>query len=196
MFNRLTWVAKRIAKRIKYTALFAAGLAIIFGGGFYTVRAIAFSDSFVLDIDQNSRKQVGDKVWNEIKSFFFAAEEAIETENLNGLLALYSDRYRNGDHVKSSAKQIWARIFTRFNDMATIHNMRFISTSPESKVMIIRCSGILVGVPEGGNVLITIDNWTGSDHILKKENGKWKLIGSTGKERKRLWFDKLMHPLF
>jgi len=196
MFNRLTWVAERTASRIKYTAIVAAGLAVIFAGGHNTASAIDLSENFALNIDKYSRKQVGDKVWNEIKDFFLTAEKDIETENIEGLLALYSERYRNGDHVKGSAKQIWARIFARFNNMATIHNMRFITTSPKSTVMIIRCSGILVGVPEGGNNLITIDNWTDSDHVLAKESGKWKLIGSTGKERKRLWFDKPMHPLF
>ena len=44
--------------------------------------------------------------------------------------------------------------------------------------------------------LITIDNWANQDHVLVKEGGKWKLIGTYGLERKRLWFDKPMHPLF
>ncbi|MFQ5432972.1 MAG: hypothetical protein ACE5EN_10760 [Nitrospinota bacterium] len=196
MFNRLTWVAERIAKQIKYTVLFAVGLAVISGGGVYTAMAGDLSDNFSLNIDPYSKKQVGEEVWKGIEAFFHSAETNIEKENLDGLMALYSDRYRNADHVKGSARQIWSRIFKRFNNMATIHNMRFITTSPKSTVMIIRCSGILVGVPEGGKNLITIDNWTDSDHILSKENGKWHLIGSTGKERKRLWFDKPMHPLF
>jgi len=164
-------MARNIAIRVKKAALLIAGLFVLFGGGYYTANAINLSENFALNIDPYSKKQIGDKVWNDIKAFFLAAEEGIETENLKGLMALYSENYKNGDHVKGSAGQIWSRIFSRFNNMATIHNMRFITTSPKSTVMIIRCSGILVGVPEGENNLITIDNWTDSDHILTKENG-------------------------
>jgi len=32
--------------------------------------------------------------------------------------------------------------------------------------------------------------------VLVKEQGAWKLIGTYGHDRKRLWFDKPMHPLF
>jgi len=60
---------------------------------------------------------------------------------------------------------------------------------------------LLLGVPSLNakskqKGLITIDNWAQQDHVLVKEAGKWKLIGTYGPERKRLWFDKPMHPLF
>jgi hypothetical protein len=181
---------------MKYAVVFVISLFIFFGKGVYSADAKDLSENFLLNIDPYSRKQVGGKVWKEIETFFHNAEAAIETENLKDLMALYSDGYKNGDNTKKSAEQIWNRIFSRFDHMATIHNMRFITTSPKSDVMIIRCSGLLVGIPKGGKNLITIDNWTDNDHILEKENGKWQLIGTSGMVRKRLWFDLPMHPLF
>ena len=189
-------LANKSWSRVKPFMVFVAGLFIIIGSVPSVTRALDLSEHYELNIDPASMQKIGEKVWGEINQYFSDAEVAIETENLEKLLALYSDNYRNGDHVKNSAKEIWVRIFASFNNMATIHNMRVITTSPKSDVMIIRCNGILAGVPEGDNDRITIDSWVNSDHILKKENGKWKLIGSTGKERKRLWFDRPMHPLF
>src|SRR3989338_7345066 len=77
--------------------------------------------------------------------------------------------------------------------MATRHNMKLEKMSPDKNMVIFRCSGLLLGVPDLKKGPITIDNWTEQDHVLVKESGKWKLIGTYGPERKRLWFDKPMH---
>jgi len=153
------------------------------------------SEYFAINIDPKDRKKIGEETYQEIVAFFHKAEKAIEREDLNTLMSLYSDGYSNGDRTKREVETVWKRLFAQFDLMATIHNMRFITKS-KSSVMVIRCSGLLVGNPANEKNLITIDNWTNSDHILAKENGKWKLIGTAGKEQKRFWFDKAMHPLF
>lgn len=196
MFNWKAGLAKKNGLRVKPLMVIVVGLFVFIGPVHAANLALELSEYHAINIDPASKKKIGEKVWGEIKQFFTDAETAIETENMDALMTLYSDTYQNGDHVKESAKQIWTRIFDRFDNMATIHHMRFIPSSPESTAMVIRCSGILLGIPDGGKELITIDNWINSDHILEKENGKWKIIGSTGKERKRLWFDRPMHPLF
>lgn len=179
---------------MKHAAVFAVGLFIFLGSAVYAVEK--FSENFALNIDPYSRKQVGEKVWSDIKTFFHEAERAIETENMEALMALYSKNYKNGEHTKKSAEKIWKRIFSQINNMSTIHNMRFITITSDSDVMILRCSGILLGIPKGERNLITIDNWTNADHVLTKESGKWKLIGTYGSDRKRFWFGRPMHPLF
>lgn len=191
-------IANRIKTATQCVRLMFATFAVMALSG--QVQAIAgpldLSEHHVINIDPHSREMVGDKVVNEILDFFHAAEKAVEKKDLDNLMSLYSENYRNGDHTKESVRMIWERIFSRFDKMATIHNMRFQITSVESNVMIIRCSGLLIGVPAGGKELITIDTWTNSDHVLAKEGGKWRLIGTSGHERKRLWFDKPLHPLF
>ena len=179
---------------MKKTVVFMLLLVVFFSGAVFAKRGL--SEYFSINIDPYSRKQVGEKVWKKVEQFFVKAEQAIESENLDALMELYSSSYKNGDHKKDGAKQVWRRLFSKFDLLATHHNMRFITTTPNSEVMIIRCSGLLVGIPKDEKNLITIDSWTDADHVLNIETGEWKLVGSSGMERKRFWFDKPMHPLF
>ncbi len=153
------------------------------------------SDHYAMKVDPAAKQSLGEQTFNEVMAFFDAAEKAIETKDLQALMALYSDNYKDGEHDKKSAEQIWERIFSRFDGMATHHNMKLVNVSADKNMVILSCSGLLLGVPDPGK-LITIDNWTLQDHVLVREAGTWKLIGTYGKDRKRLWFDKPMHPLF
>ncbi len=154
------------------------------------------ADRHKMEVDNSVRKHLGEKTAKDVITFFHTAEMAIQSRDLDALMALYSDGYRDGDHDKAAARNIWQRIFKRFNELATRHNMSLVTASSDKDLVIMRCSGILLGILEGGGGPVPIDNWTQQDHVLKKEQGQWKLVGSYGKERKRLWFDKPMHPLF
>ena len=156
------------------------------------------SDKYSMEVDPAAKQQLGEKTYNEVMMFFDTAEKAIETKDLKTLMALYSDNYSDGDHDKKSAEQTWQRIFDTFDTMAMLHRMKLEKMSEDKNMVVFQCTGILVGVPNQKKEAnpITIDNWTNQDHILVKEGGKWKLIGTYGLERKRLWFDKPMHPLF
>jgi len=74
--------------------------------------------------------------------------------------------------------------------------MKLVSVTNGKNVVVFRCSGLLLGAPNVEKGVITIDNWNQQDHVLTLEDGNWKLLGTYGQERKRLWFDKPMHPLF
>lgn len=149
-----------------------------------------------MEVDPAAKQQLGEQTFNEVMAFFHSAEMAIETKDLEALMALYSENYSDGEHDKKSARQVWERIFSTFGDMATHHNMRLEKMSADKTMVVLQCSGLLLGVPDPKKGPITIDNWARQDHVLVKEGGKWKLIGTYGPERKRLWFDKPMHPLF
>jgi len=177
-------------------ALLFSGLASAAENNLYRL-----SDRFTMVIDPAAKQQLGEKTFNEVTAFFKAAEKAIETKDLKALMELYSDDYSNGDHDKKSVEQIWKRIFSRFGTMATHHNMQLANMtatkkSTDKNIIIMRCSGLLLGIYDPGKGVVTIDNWTMQDHVLTKEAGKWKLIGTYGRDRKRLWFDKPLHPLF
>ncbi len=156
------------------------------------------STKYSMVVDPAAKQQLGEQTFNEVMMFFQAAEKAIETKDLEGLMALYSDNYGDGDHDKKSAEQIWRRIFSTFDSMSTQHNLKLGKMSSDKNMVVFQCSGLLMGMPDPKTKkgLITIDNWANQDHVLIKEAGKWKLIGTYGQERKRLWFDKPMHPLF
>jgi len=155
-----------------------------------------FSGKSSLEIDPAGKQQLGEQAFNEVMMFFYAAEMAIERKNLEAMMALYSDNYLDGDHDKKSAEQAWRRIFATFDTMAIIHSMKFEKISADKDMVVFRCNGLLLGATGPDKKLVTMDSWNKQDHILVKEEGKWKLIGTYGLERKRLWFDKPMHPLF
>jgi len=155
-----------------------------------------FSDKYSMEVDPVAKQKLGEQTFEEVMHFFHAAEKAIETKDLEALMALYSDNYSDGEHDKKSARQIWERIFSTFDVMATRHNMKLEKISADKNMVVFQCNGLLLGVPDIKKGPITIDNWTQQDHVLVKESGQWKLIGTYGLERKRLWFDKPMHPLF
>lgn len=159
------------------------------------------SDEYDMYVDPAAKQQLGEQTFNEVMVFFHEAEKAIETKDLKTLMGLYSESYTDGGHNKKSAEEIWGKIFATFEIMATRHNMQLVKISEDKNMVIFRCSGVLLGVPNPNAKMkqkwpITIDNWAQQDHVLVKEAGKWKLIGTYGTERKRLWFDKPMHPLF
>ncbi len=176
------------------------GILVLVGGCFLLGAGIAagyrYSDRYSMELDPSGKERVGEQTFNDVKAFFDEAERAIETKNLKTLMSLYSENYSDGQHDKNSAEQIWQRIFATFDTMATHHNMGFVNTSAEKNVAILLCSGLLLGIPKGEERAITIDNWNQQEHVLVKEAGKWTLIGTYGRARKRLWFDKPMHPLF
>ncbi|MDP1997320.1 MAG: hypothetical protein Q8J90_08980 [Gallionella sp.] len=154
------------------------------------------SDKYSMEVDPAAKQKLGEQTFNEVMMFFHEAEKAVETKDLDALMELYSDNYSNGGHDKKAARQIWERIFSTFDTMAMRHNMKLEKVSTEKNMIIFQCNGLLLGVPDIKKGPITIDNWNNQEHVLVKEAGKWKLIGTYGLERKRLWFDKPMHPLF
>lgn len=181
--------------------VFAALIGVSFLAGVAFGAEHKLSDEFVMDVDPAAKQQLGEKNYSELMAFFHEAEQSIETKDLKTLMSLYSENYTDGEHNKKSAEEIWERIFATFEMTATRHNMKLVKMAEDKNMVVFRCSGLLLGVPNPDSKikqkgLITIDNWALQDHVLVKEAGKWKLIGTYGPERKRLWFDKPMHPLF
>lgn len=154
------------------------------------------SQNYVLTIDPHNKAIIGQSVAKEVGDFFDEAEKAIESKDITALMNLYSDGYTNGMHKKADISKTWQTIFEAFNSLAMTHNMRFVTTDPKSNVLILRCSGMIIGVHKDEKQSIVIDSWMNTDHVLVKEGGKLKIIGSMGDDRKRLWFDKPLHPLF
>ena len=186
-------------------AVLAAGIMISFAAGAASAKEAAkepstheghLSQNYILNMDPKTSTIVGKGVAADVHAFFDDAEKAIEAKDLNALMSLYSENYVNGPHKKADITATWKRLFEVFDNLAMTHNMRFTTTDPNSKVMMLQCSGILVGIPKGESGLMAIDSWMNADHILVKEGNRFKLIGSTGPEQKRFWFDKALHPLF
>lgn len=152
-------------------------------------------DRYSMSLDPAAKEQTGEQIFNELTLFFQTTERAIETKNMEALMAQYSDDYRDGDMDIKSVAQAWQRIFAKVDDLATLNNIKLVNISPDKKMVVLQSSGLLVGVPDDKKWPVTIDNWNRQDHILIKEASGWKLIGIYGLERKRLWFENPIHPL-
>ena len=133
----------------------------------------------------------------EISDFFHQAERAIQSENINTLMSLYSEKYtnlRNGD--KQFAMELWNKIFARFDNIASRHSMKLINYDKGTRQAITECNGILFGTPKGEKSLVVIDRWDNQRHILIKE-GDWKLLGNSGESALRYGEKGVkLHPLF
>lgn len=158
--------------------------------------AEAFDSEHSVHFDANSEKLVGENTMKEVSQFFMDAEKAIAAKDLDRLMAFYSDNYANDVHNKASVRLIWKRLFESFDKLYTQHNMNFVSISSDGQIIVIRCSGVLMGTPKSDNFSTALDHWINNDHTLMKESGKWKIMGTSGQEMKRFWFDKPLHPLF
>ncbi len=136
---------------------------------------------------------------NDIEKFFHRAERAIEAEDLDSLMVLYSERYTNlKNKNKEFARGIWTKIFANFDDLSSRHSMTLINYHDQDghKVAVTECSGLLTGTPNGENARITIDSWDKQRHVLVNEDS-WKLLGNAGKAEKRYGAgDAKTHPLF
>ena len=152
-------------------------------------------DKYSMNIDPAAKQQLGEQTFNEVTLFFQTTQKAIETKNMEALMAHYSDSYHDGDLDKKSVGQAWQRIFAKVDSVAALNNMKLVSISADGNMVVLQSSGLLVGVPGNEKWPVTIDSWNKQDHLLVKEAGEWKLIGIYGPERKRLWFDKPMHTL-
>ena len=152
---------------------------------------------YVLTFDPQSAKIIGPGAVRMVTDFFDYADNAIKTKDIRALGSLYSDKYMDGNHTKADVIVAWNRLFDQFDDLAMTHNLRFITTDPNSNVVIVACSGILMGKPKtDAHQLQALDHWMNMNHVLVKEGNAWKIIGTSGIEEKRFWFDRPMHPLF
>lgn len=141
--------------------------------------------------------QVDDNEAQDITNFFHHAERAIQSENIDALMALYSDEYTNQrDGDKQFAAELWKKVFARFDNISSRHSMKLIDYDRAAGLAVTQCSGLLFGMPEGESKPVLIDRWDDQRHILIKE-GVWKLLGDSGESTSRSTdTDDSLHPLF
>ena len=141
--------------------------------------------------------EIDDNEAQNITNFFHHAERAIQSENIDALMALYSDEYTNQrDGDKQFAAELWKKVFARFDNISSRHSMKLIDYDQAAGRAVTQCSGLLFGMPEGASNPVLIDRWDDQRHILIKE-GDWKLLGNSGDSAPPTTdTDDSLHPLF
>ncbi len=162
---------------------------------FRPVEANATTSDTHVHFDQKSVKLVGEKVVGEIVAFYKEADAAMEAKDLDRLMSMYSESYKDGPNDKKMIGEIWKRIFGRFDKLYMRHNMRFSDISKDGGTLVIRCSGVLMGAAKDDNFSRALDHWLNNDHVLVKEDGKWRLKGTIGKKELRFWLKNPSSPL-
>ena len=133
---------------------------------------------------------------------FDRAEEALRTESLSGIMALYSNAYRYRGMGREDVSRAWEEIFARYDGLTSKHVFSKIAVGPRAfrkapMTARVGCHGILFGIPapskerkSSAEASMTkpapIDTWFGATHYLVLEGGRWKISGHdhpAGKEQ-------------
>lgn len=183
---------------LSQVATFLFAFALYMPSGIVMAQQTPLSDEFSMVMEPPAAGMAIDEAEvQEITDFFHQAERAIESENVDDLMTLYSDKYtnlRNGD--KAFAEELWRKIFAEFDNITSRHAMKLIAYDKAAGHAITECSGLLIGTPKGEGSPITIDRWDNQRHILVKE-GYWKLFGNAGESAQRYGQEEgRLHPLF
>jgi hypothetical protein len=153
----------------------------------------------VTDITEGADVQADPETVKAIVASFDRAEEALRTENLAGVMAIYSKAYRHRGLRKEDTSRIWEDIFVRYDRLSSRHFFSKIVVDSKKGTALVICTGTLYGLPvpkkeekpaPGGlpQEPIHIDIWFDANHYLILENGTWRIIGHdpTGREEDSL----------
>lgn len=135
----------------------------------------------------------------ELTSAFDQAQEAIRSRNLDELMAIYSERYHHHGFTKGDLRKIWDELLNDYEFIANIHTFSAIRTSGETHNMTVEitCSGALWATSKNSKERIPIDSWHQEVHHLAKEDGAWRIVGtSKGTSARPRLFGSAPHPLF
>ena len=148
----------------------------------------------VTEIIKGADVRADPKTVKAILATFDRMEEALRTENLSGMMVLYSESYRHRGLRKEDTARIWENIFDRYNRLSSRHAFSRIVVEKQTIRKLFRepraiaaCTGALFGVSalkEGKPPSMAattepthLDVWFETNHYLVLEDGVWKIIG-------------------
>ena len=144
-------------------------------------------------------QEVDPDTLKELMSTFEQAEQAMKTRDIDGIMALYSDDYLYHGLKKADVRKIWKQLFDHYKELEDFHTFSVIRTggSPGKLVVEMTCSGVVWGTSKDTTLRSPVDSWYEEIHYLRKENGRWRIIGNVGGESiPVLQFGVAPHPLF
>ncbi len=124
--------------------------------------------------------QVDDKTAQAILSVFKKAENAVHSKDLDALMQLYSEHYKQGGYTKASVREEWKNLFAHYHDFATAHVFSKITVEANERVTLayITCTGSLGAISNETGQRVNIDSWYAENHHLIFEEGAWHLVGN------------------
>lgn len=153
--------------------------------------------SSALRIDTGAVIQADAESVAHIEAAFNRAEDAIAKKNLDALMAIYSEHYRDQDRTKAEMREIWKRFFEQYDRIETLHAFSRIIVTPGTPPLAdITCTGALWATVHGTDQRENLSLWAGDIHHLRDEDGAWRIVGQGRNGLKRPEFGKAPPPLF
>jgi len=123
--------------------------------------------------------QVDKQTMDEIMAAFKRAEQAVLHQDLDALMAFYSESYQHRGFTKDSMRIEWENLFHEYHDFSSTHVFSSITaesdqTPPRAQVT---CTGSLWAISNASNQRVNIDSWLGEVHYLTYEHGAWRIRG-------------------
>lgn len=140
--------------------------------------------------------EVDDTTTQEILTMFQQADKAAEKRDLNGVMALYSERYNYHGLKKADIRKLWSDLFAHYEQIEATHLFTRIVRGGAGDVVEVTCSGGVRALSVPGRLRVPIDSWYGEIHYLVREDGRWKILGNAGDVQTILPFGTAPHPLF
>ena len=109
-----------------------------------TVRANA-----ITDVMEGAEVQAHPETVKEILATFDRAEKALRTENIDGIMAVYSKNYKHRGLRKVDTSRIWKDILERYDRLSSQHVFTKIvveQKTPGKALARVSCTGALFGV--------------------------------------------------
>lgn len=147
----------------------------------------------------NTIQEVEQQTVNELLTTFEQAEQAMKAHDLEGIMALYSDVYQYHGLKKADIKRIWSQLFDHYTELESFHTFSMIRrVGPVSKLTAeMTCTGVIWGTSKQTTLRTPVDSWYEEIHYLRKENGRWRIVGHAGGDTQPvLQFGVAPHPLF
>jgi ketosteroid isomerase-like protein len=142
--------------------------------------------------------RAADKDVGEILTSFTEAEEAIQNKNLDGIMAVYSDRYKYHGLSKADLRKMWQELFDQYDRLASNHifsrvQVMVAGTNPTAEIV---CTGNLWGISKETGGQTIIDSWFYETHHLVYEESRWRIIGHGEQGPAPLRWGGSPHPFF
>jgi ketosteroid isomerase-like protein len=144
-------------------------------------------------------QEVDRETVNELLAIFEQAEQAMHSHNLDGIMKIYADDYAYHGLKKADIKGIWSKLFEHYRELESIHSFAVIRRGGlvDKPTVEITCTGVIWGTSKQTSLRTPVDSWYEEIHYLRKENGRWRIIGHAGGEIQPLMqFGIAPHPLF
>jgi len=144
-------------------------------------------------------QEVDSETLKELLLTFEQAELAMQAQDLDRIMALYSDEYLYHGLKKADVQKVWKQLFEHYKELESFHTFSVVRLvgAGGKQVAEITCSGVVWGTSRDTTLRSPVDSWYEEIHYLKKENERWRIVGNVGGESiPVLQFGVAPHPLF